>query len=234
MKLGGLDDIRGPFPGAEKATVSNDNGVLFLGLYLFIRQASGDNISNWDNRVEYIISSLARAPGLFCRNPKRNDRREAVDNYCGIVALCSLLGLKQHLTDIYEWGEKHGYTFNNEAPEEFSISRWRQPGEVAFYKFAGGVWPDPVSYVWFIGSIIFNAFQDETTTSEHMCMWLRLKSIRSEFMPNLYRGFYELAKWFWIWKLERKTNGLGMEKIFDIYFQNKEHPCVVLSKGVKY
>lgn len=234
MKLGDFTDEREPFPGQSKRTVSNDNGILWRTYTITLLWTLGHDIKSDERPASILLGSLCIRPGLFCRNPGRTDRQEALDNYCAIVCLCVLHGFKQELTDIYEWGLKHGWTFNNTDPDEFNIKRWRQPSEVAFYKLAGGMWPHPLEFAWFIGSIIFNAFQKEDTTSEHLTMWLRLKYINPKFMPSFYSIAYELVKLLWIWRLNVKTNGLGIERIFDLMFENKDHPCVQLSKGVKY
>lgn len=236
------NEWREPFAGFEKTTAGNDNAILFAAEFYWLLEAHGLLEAGDAFRFEDTVADLVAhgQRGLYHRNPGRTDRYEAHDNYVGVVAGSTLFGLSLG-ADVIRYGETHGWTYNNLAPDETGISYirfWRQPGEVAFYHLASYSQPDVFGFVWLFGSAVVSAFTASDNASGHLLDWLRFKAMDKSCAqkPNWMCQALYPAKRFWISRLKSKTNGLGMEHFFKLYFggRNPANPLEKLSQGIVY
>jgi hypothetical protein len=246
---------RPPFPRFTKNTAADDNGILFAVYFYFLlnefKILDHEDCARFAGTIDDLTRRDASGnpmPGLYDRNPGRDDSKEALDDYRAIAAGSALFGL-HYARDICEYGEKEGWIFQNIDPEKYDIKFWRQGFEVCFYKFCDGRIPAIWEFAWFCLGILFNAFQglkddqgvERLNTSEHLLNWITLKTI--DLMPKNKKvmwmyGLIALCKWVWIWRLKAKTQGEGISRIFKIYFgtlgDGQIPPNQALSEGLVY
>lgn len=224
------ENQRPPFPGRRLTTADNDNGILFLA---YCEALLRDPILT-KSETNLVIERLQVLPGLYNRNPGRDERHESHDNYVGIMYLSTRYGLN-HSKHILDYGVRNGFTFDNVVPGRFNLRRWRQGKDIAFYKLCNGFMPTPIQTFWLLGSILFNAFQKPEKSSENLMCWLRLKTLDLVKVEDPYLNVaLKFLKHIWIKALIRKTSSKGLEKLMEIYFRDPNHPCRILSKNVLY
>lgn len=233
---------RAPCEGFHRRTAGNDNGILFITYFYYICYTRDIVDTEDSTRFLRAVKDLQVEPGLYNRNPGRDDGPDALDNYVAIAAGSALFGLP-FAADLVDYGVRHGWTYDNTRPGVFSLRRWRQASDVAHYKISAFYPPAIWEWIWLVGGIIHNSFQKEGTTSEHLMTWLRLKSI--DIIHNrkgkgchwewMFNGV-SLAGKFWQWRLKKKTKGLGIFRIIDLYFggRNPPNPMVELAKGMLF
>lgn len=226
-------DFRPAFKTGLPDTVNCDNGILFLAYYVHLLIELGATTPA-QARVTYkdTIESLFTNRGLLNRAPGRDDDLEGLDNY---VAVCSLSYWAAE--DIVWYGTKNGFIFDNVKQDVSNITRWRQGSDVCFYKMMAGYVPTPYEYLWFIGGIIQNSFQDPMfRTSETLLNWLRFQGIKTNWMRvdgvNLWYNLgIKVAQAFWKWQVKRKTpEKQGIKAVFKHYFSDPDgHPIALLA-----
>jgi hypothetical protein len=237
------DSLREPFPGQTKTTTPNDNGILFSVYYYFLLDHHECLEPEDRERFYDSIKSLEKnhTPGLYNRNPGRNDDYEALDNY---VAICagSVLFDFSFQRDICDYGDRNGYIFNNVSDSETYLHQWRQGAEIAYYQLCAGRMPQLWNLIWFYLSFVVSAFYSEEKSSEHLLTWLRLKSLERAYL-KVKQGspWFLWAYWFsflfatiWKYGLLRQTSGRGIERELVIYFRQAHDPHVVLGREVKF
>lgn len=129
---------------------SSGNSPLSTGqFYLMLlarREADIGDIERFTNATNGLVVDGNR--GLYARNRGRADLNSH-DNYIGIAAASALLDTK-HRFDIYSWGKRHLWSFNNQVIpfswinyQTWARNRWsawhgRFPSVVAFYRLCAG------------------------------------------------------------------------------------------------
>lgn len=228
-----------PHPPSKLRTAGNDNGILFLAYALTLCDHH-HLLDDLDRaHVDFALSQIEKEPGLFERHPNAplKDRVEGLDNYVGVVATSYLFQLKYH-GNVLSYGQNHGFNYNDKYPGKWTLRTQRQPSDACFYKFASGVTPTPLEFLWLIGGIILQSFFNVSHTSEHLMTWLRIRTIEHSFKYNLFndtmKNLFKIASSFYKRRLKKATNGLGIEMLINVYFQEKEHPLHTLAKGVVF
>lgn len=242
-----IKNTRGPFPGHTLGTADNDNGIIFAALGYWLGHIHEVSYQADKVRFQQTMKRL-RLPsytGYFLRNPGRVNRHESHDNYAAIVSL-SVLFETGHAAEIAQEGMRNGFIFNTVNPGEFRVRSWRQGSEVSFYKICGSTEDEPMiptmwEFGWMIGAIITNAFQGKNRGSEHQNAWLRIRALNKKFKESdlgswgWMDSIFSLARWFWNWKLKRKTAVGGMHgigRIMASYFHDDEHPLPELGDDI--
>jgi len=224
-------------------TCDNMNGILYLAeFHLLLKTHRLIDIED-AFRANDAIEMIQEKPGYFHRNPGRVQEKEAHDNYNGITAL-SILHNLDYPKEIVQAGLKNGFTFDNANPGRFSLEHWRQGIDVTHYKLAAGYVPSPDEILWFVGGTAACTFYDPVEkSSEWLLNWVRLKSLdlllekKARTFDRSTRNIFEVigaAREFWKWRLNKKTDGRGIEAPFETFFKNPKHPNRILSKGLKY
>lgn len=161
MRLTGTDES-GILEGVE--TCWNDNGVLFLCIFILLSRYWGKTpieTIKLDETINWL--EVPENPGLFNRNIYKTavaPQREAHDNYVAICVLSKLYSLR-YLNDICEYGEKHGWNYNNLEPDKWQLECQRQGGEVAFYKIMNEETPSILDAIWMFGGFLITLFKWE-------------------------------------------------------------------------
>lgn len=209
-----------------------DNGIFFLTCFMFLCKylniIDDKDKTNYNLAVAKCQRQLNNSPvkGLFNRLPGLDTVTEAHDNYVAICAGSVLFDLTYHF-DIYEYGEDHGYCYDNVRPYHWNLSQCRQGSDVAFIKLIVGKSPAIWEYIWFIFSILSTTILARNTTSPKLVTWLRLEALAHKSL--FWKGIKNL--WF---KLISIRNKGGMAEIFEIYFKERilghPHPFVAMAK----
>lgn len=258
MKLN-MDEDRNPVYPFTKKSVGNDNGILFTVYFYMLCDSHGILDELDKQRFVNIVNDLRKridgSPvlGLFNRNPGRDGDGENLDNYMGLVCGAALFDIDSIPDEICNFGESHGYIFNNVNHGDWDIKYWRQGADVAVYKLLSMkrtpmVW----EMIWLLGGIVFQSLQgikDENGvkrlhTSEHLLMWIRLRAIEKVIQRGL-KGVLWPKYYFWIRnisylyraRLSVMTNGKGIEEIIGIYFNpasGDKHPIERLAEGITF
>ena len=222
-----------PYGDAEQDTCSNDNGHFFLTLYVYLLGCHGCCSDDTAGEYARVTTSLEspigdNSKGLYHRNPHRSDRLNSIDNYVALVAGSSLLGWSYIPFTIYNYGREHHWTYNNVNPGSWTWSAWRQPSERLFYALCAGVedWQIPKYWMWWLhGAAVVMSFQDPLyRTSEFMMQWLRWRALLALYPGSLHDMSNPAVK--------RLVAAGGIGKVMERYFQDPQHPCVRLSKGL--
>lgn len=113
------------------------NGLLHTGLFYTMLEHFGLIDESDRSRFHKTIKACEVVPGVYNRNPGRSDR-EAYDDYTGVVVGSDALGLTDITRDVYEYGIKHQWCFDNTKPGESSyLPNWawhgRFIGQVPMY-----------------------------------------------------------------------------------------------------
>lgn len=240
------ESFKSPYPGKTLRTCDNDNGILFLAYFHYLLEEQGMLDESDKEIADNAIQRLRHGDvlGIFDRNPGRAFDPEAHDNYNAITSLSILHGLDHYPIEIVNYGIKHGFTYDNTSPGKLSLKRWRQGTDVSHYKIAFGAIPTPYETLWLALGTLSTVFEKpHVKASNTLLNWLRQKSIdlyarrhHDQMSPDVRELFEYLAsvRELWIWSVNRRTDGKGIEVFFENYFQNPSHPCRVLSKGVVY
>lgn len=216
MKLE-ITEKQPPFQGSLN-TVHNHNGILWLVYYYYL----SDEILTFKDFSHFriAVSRLEVEPGLYHRRPGDVTLLNSMDNEVAIAAGSVITD--SHLQfDMYDYGSKYGWTFNNLEPKTVSLRQWRQGSDVAFIKMVCLEPPAPWEFAWLIGGALFNLpFNMETHFSEWGLMWLRLKAIsitlkkKSDFIRGFHRAYYLIAdELFKLYEYEIKRRG-GYRALF--------------------
>ena len=174
-----------------------------------------------------IIHFQTKQKGLFNRIPYNDQRTEHHDNYVAYAAM-ALFGFKEYAERIDDYGKKHWYCYNNVPPNQFSISRLRQPFDIFYYRVAAnrslkilGL----IGYIHFIGALLMNFVQSKDNTSGKLLDWIRLEVMK-------HKWYVKPCVWLFNAMLKSKYEN-GMEDVIKVYhFNNVEFQT--LAKGIKY
>lgn len=222
MMLGPGELVKGRYP-FKLNSAGNDNGIMYLSLYVLLLYKLDSLTERVINQFYNAATSLMREPGLMNRNPGRTDSLNSHDNTTSVCAVSAMLKKDIH-TQVYEYGRKHGYFYNNVDPGKKVLRSWRQPSSIAFHKLICGYSPSLVESIWLTLSNYVNAWQTTFRTSEHMLQWMMLESIKAKKLelPRYLKA--SMDEWY----LQLKRKG-GMSEIFSRYFIDT-HPIVRLGK----
>lgn len=162
-------------------------------------------------------------PGLYNRNPGRDDRKDQWDNYEAIS--CSTQfgeDFKQYSEEILKYGQIFWwYSYDNRAPGKFSVNsfwksfpNWnyfeccRQGWNVFTYQVNAGNAPNPLYYLWFVGKILIEN-DDPADTSGKLITWLRFRAIG-------HKWYLKPLKWLFNRKI-KKIYKNGIAGAFKVY-----------------
>lgn len=191
---------------------STGNGLLFTGIFLVLLHMLDDLDEDTECNFVKAIRACEVEPGLFDRNPGRTDS-EAHDDYIGVAA-ASYFCVMGFAHDIWLYGEKHFYCWNNQDPGKFSLSHFdaRFIGLMPFYRIAAG------QKLWFARkwelAFAINENAKDTTASDKILMWLetRVAKDRGLCLKEISNWDAALIKQFG-----------SLEGLFAQYF-GKDHP----------
>lgn len=210
----------------------NDNGILFLALFLMLCQKQ-NLLDELDiTRSFNAIKSIEVAPGLYCRRPN-DTRMEAHDNYVGVCAISVIFSFV-FARNIAEYGLSHGYNFNNTAPDTFEMRSLHQGGDVAFYSLSAGYIPAMWDHLWLCIGLLIAGFKG--TPSVVNLAWLRIQAIalsieKKGFLPASHWATVSFFFVSLVYNIAIRVRFGGIQGSFLRYFR-PEHPINLLAKGV--
>lgn len=141
-------------PGFKEGHRDNENGILFLVEYFFLKYELGSMTAADIAIFETIVKRLrtykpdgqSRYSGLFDRGegesltiPKDKLRTISHDNISAIVSFSAMYGLEWH-KHVYEHGKTNLWRFDNVYPESPRWERLWLPRDVIYYSRLGGGW----------------------------------------------------------------------------------------------
>ena len=219
-----------PYKEHFPQTSNGDNGILVRAEFEWLIQ---DVINRTDFIRAVMRTQHESVPGLFHRNPGRDNYVQSHDNWIGQSAGLILFDD----TVIMETAMKHWPIWNNVDPGKVSLKSRHTPsgvfqGHVLFLMYlAAGKTPHWVYTVWHILNLIYSrlGYKEWDHNSEHLLCWLRIKAIdkRMDLVGKRLRPF---VKWSHdMYKRWRIKHG-GITHTFNRYYGG-DHPCSVVASG---
>ena len=212
----------------------SDNTILFtMEMYaLFHELGIFDEVDA--DRLHKAIRNLGRRrsggfgediiPGLYNRNPGRDDRKDQWDNYAAI-SFSVMFGkeFQRYPQEILQYGKKFWwYSYDNRAPMKFSVHKLfdplpnlkyfecvRQGWHVFTYQVSADCVPNPLFYLWYVGKVSFEN-NDPNKTTGKLISWLRYKAIGHKWYMRPFR-------WMFNRKIKKLYGDKGITEAFRIY-----------------
>jgi len=222
----GLMSLRGgctyvPYDMGYPPTCDNDNGVLFLATFVCLSNIFLSDINNLFSMLE-----AKDCPGLYHRNPGRNNYINSHDNYTGMAYLC----VRHHDTTKFKEIIKHWPLLNNVNPGKFHWEALHQPHNWFIYNLAAGKEPSWFLTIYFCLNLLYAAFRYRKLRhiSELILIWLRCKVVdnrkdllskyKKTLVLNIIEGFKQ--------RFYSITDGKGISQLTQLYYGNDpNHPC---------
>lgn len=128
-----------PYPNREHQFRTCDNGVMYASEYYILLAKHGQLTEKDKEEYRDLMVSCMIEPGLVARAPgDRGD--EAPDDYHGLFAGITVLGLKELGKEVLSYGLKHKGSFNPREPNKWTPESFlfRQPQLLAMAYCATG------------------------------------------------------------------------------------------------
>jgi hypothetical protein len=245
---GGMGIVEGleiaAFPPFIRRTAPIDNATLFRAELEILRSKVGvitqTNPKATREAVTRYIRDLevpsAKDGGLYYRNPGRVGNA-SFDEYLGVTALSVCIDEPAIARQICARGDKTGYLFNAEDPENPELKDWRQGIDVAAYKIAAGYAPTPYEFLWLTLGTFWAFFDPVGETSNALLNWVRLETIVMKLSRDDLNGVlkaYAVMSQILLafWRLEAKLRRGGLVKIMQTYF-GSTHPLPRLAEALE-
>ena len=201
-----LDGYRPAYSDDMPSTVYGDNGILLLAYWAMLNKEKAKTMRE---QINWTLSLLEEKPGLFNRNPKRQDLRDYKDNTVGILYLSQLLDLRYHVA-IWRYGKAHCYNYQNIKPYTPIIQTQYQGSMVALIQIvARQESPSMVNKVWLAGSVALS--------TDRLQVFLIIKNLD---MAGYKDKAYLLAR-------GKFLKGFNLPHEIKTYFREPSHPCRV-------
>lgn len=214
----------GAIDGNGEECVRNENGILFLSLFLLTTNVAGLPIHGYVKKFNETVEKLVRKPyrGLFNRRPYGDmevTRHEAHDNYAAICGMGALYGI-EYAKEVLSYGHANGYMYNNVNPDRYELKQVRQNGEIAFYQICARYTPGIIEFTWLLVGILINCFKGGA--GETQLAWLRLYCISRIGIQN---KVYALSFLFVseLWKFMKNRQFGSLSAVYKEYFK-EYHP----------
>jgi len=240
----------------------NENGILFLAILYSLKIIRGEFTAKDHKRFDDIVQVLhtwpnnilqGSIPGLYDRGafeshidhefhiPMQDRRLISHDNLTAISELSAYLELP-YAEDIAKHGLRNLFRYDNGCPEDprwifkkpnnsFSTSCQWHPRDWFLWLYNANGWYRLSSYIFypvFFLANILTCFTDYKETSGKQLMFMRLAiGSKKSWLKRLN---------FWICKkiMERKYGKNWLEKIFEIYYpQREDNPIRIISRGLE-
>lgn len=160
-----MDSQTNPYKFPQ-ATVLNENGMLFLGIYVALGGECDWFIETY--------SALCREPGLICRLPNNFVRHDAQDNQIGAILGGLKLGYLSIPEEINNYGKRTGYNYNNVEPGVWKLEQQRQGGDIALFKIAAGEKPAWWQLVWLVVGLVLSLYSKPDPSRDQLA-WCRVR-----------------------------------------------------------
>lgn len=213
----------------------NENGILFLVVYLHLRHALGEFSASERNDFDIISKSLQVTPGLFDRGagesqtiPYTERRSVSHDNITAISAYSKLLNdngfPSPYAKDIANYGLKHFFTFNNVKPRFiFPIN----PSNWSILLYNGGYKLTSLLFLpFYFINLFITCLKEPGNTSSKQLYFAELYPVKDKFV----------WKYFWLFYRSKMINMYGeywLSGIFNIYYRYENHPIRYLAGQLK-
>lgn len=238
------------YPGFEQNTRDNENGILFLCEYYFLKyelnQISATDIQIFktiaNNLRTYKPDRFNRYEGLFDRGadeslmiPKDRLRTISHDNISAIASFSAMFQLDFH-KKIYQHGIKNFWRFDNVYPDKPRWKRIMHPRDIIYWSRLGGsfigkslawlfMWIFYITQIW--SALDFYEKNGDIATSGPLLIYMRLMPLRTKWYNFGARFCWWLCKKIRKWKHRR-----NYDYMFEYYFKYENHPNRVLAKKV--
>lgn len=233
------------YEGIVSGELDNENGILFLAEYYFLKHMLGKLTQADIDTFRTICESLRtygsddrRYEGLFDRSAgdsldmdPEGINEVSHDNLTAILAFSNMFGLGFD-KEIYRHGVKNFWRFDNRYPEKPRWARFMHPRDIILWSRIGGSFLGRTLSWFFMWFPYLDALYtcgkkgspDELATSGKLLTFVRL---------------YAMSNRSWVakqvWKIcqrrvKKAFDGKGMEFAFEYYFKDPKQPCRVLAQ----
>lgn len=209
-----------PAKVAEGTEAASGNGPMYTGEYYLQLSIRRELQSRDWYEFQTKIQRCCIRPGLLARTPNNPDQ-EGPDDYYGVLAACSVLGMRTLGYSFWHHGRGTWGVFNNHEPGHFSWSAflWRQPALIYLSQCAA-VERTLLTPLWsFLTalSIIYAAFfSKKDDWDQWRITWLLVKGTEKRSSLCFW------ASEFWFKRLFKAHPG-GMREVAKGYYETG-HP----------
>lgn len=256
-------------PNFKEGERGNENGILFLVEYYFLKALLGKlklcDVAQFElivNALQTYDSSGKQIPGLYDRGagesltiPPEKRRTISRDNLLAIGSFSDYTDLK-YADDIYKYGMKNSWRFDNVQPEDPRWARfmWNIPDIFAMCFYAKKTMARIIGYLglWSVYASnlysVLTKYKVRPAWYQKIEMWFKGEKIPEtrkdidtsgpwlvfmKMFPLVKRGLWS-SRIMWklyTWILNRQHKE-GWKFVADYYFKNPEHPCRLLMAEV--
>lgn len=206
----------------------NENGIMFLSILATIMAIKGADLTKIKLDADLIIGRMEVKPGLFNRGSDDDlvnykfRRTMSHDDNRGISSLSKLFGFR-YARDIYRYGLRHFFCYNNVKPR---LRPPYMPGQfISLIKLGGG---DLLStlllpiYIFDLSQLLKSPKDD---TSGKLLRLIELYPLRFD---NIWGSLWL----FYVKGMENMYGKYWLNELMVIYFRDQNHPCRTESVGV--
>lgn len=209
---------------------SSDNGPMFESEYIILLKQNGE--FQIEDGFDYAkrIRKCCRLAGLLSRTPGGTGQ-EAPDDYHGVLAACSVIGLSDLGEEFLDYGWENFGFYNNttDIKRKFSLDAfmWRMPSVISLcHAAASKIRPLGVVSNLFTALVIATSciHTDVRDADARRLSWLVVMGMEK------HSFLCGLAAKLW-WKRLRKDYGdRGMRAVANLYYQDN-HPFIYYHKN---
>lgn len=217
-------DFRPGKPGCPQ-TCRNDNGILIRAfcIALMNRIREIEEVDKENSTIAMYFTAIE--PGLHNRHRHDTHAGDSADNYVGMILLSLIHGLSFH-RDIINYGQAHGFNYNNKEPGQWALESQRQGGEIAFYQLCCLQTPEPWNALWFIGGLLSLLILRYNNAGSVQLAWARVEALK---IAQPLHPITQIAQFIHWLTLKRKFK--SMDAVFKKYFGDPLHPIHAFSEA---
>ena len=218
-------------PSINMGARGNENGVVFWATYIFLANLLNKipSLEIERERFRLLVSDLRHKgiKGLYNRGagedniPTDKKRTISHDNISAISSLGVILDCPEICKEIWEYGKKHFFVFNNTG-KKFMLPM--NPANYAVWGFNAG------SKFWWLTSwlyvinLLITLSKPKQDTSSKLLHFIKIAPIAHK------NKFWSALMHIWNARINQQYGSL--EALTTIYYKNPNHPNNVLAKEV--
>lgn len=213
----------------------NENGILFLVVYLHLRHITGTFSALERHDFDKICKALQVEPGLFDRGagesvdiPYDKRRHTSHDNISAISSYSKLLndnGIPSpYAKDIAKYGLKHFFSYNNVKPRFIPPVN---PSNWSIWLYNGGYKLTSMVFLpFYFINLFITCLKEPGNTSSKQLYFTELYPVKDKFIWKYLWSYYRN-------KMIKMYGEYWLSQIFNIYYRYENHPIRFLASDLK-